>query len=138
MSKFARNRNKRNGGSSISSDTSTSMATIEEDMDTNTTNVDDVVQIEIAEPCVQFAKKKTCTAGENCKLDHERKLCLSFLVRGECHLETSGRKCFFEHFMENCRDFQKRGKCDFEERTGRKCSRRHERGTLYKKGLKLA
>ena len=123
---------------SISSE-DTNKSSIEDDISANLPALTDAEPTERPEPCIQFAKQKVCMDGENCKLDHQRKLCRSFLLRGECSFEDNfGRKCNFEHFQEICEEFRRRGKCGFEKRTGKECIRRHERGTLYKKGVSIA
>ena len=139
MSKYAKNSwkmSKRTGGSISSGETNKS--SIEDDIPTNPSVLADDESVEIADPCLEFAKRKVCTAGEKCKLDHQRKLCRSFLVRGECSLQANGRKCHFGHFQEMCGEFQRRGECSFERRTGRECFKRHQRALLYKKGVKIA
>ena len=75
MSKYAKNSwkmNKRTGGSISFEETNKSSA--DDDMPTNPSVLPDVD----AEPCLEFAKSKVCTAGGKCKLDHQRKLCRSF------------------------------------------------------------
>ena len=140
MSKFAKNSwkmNKINGSSVTSSDTS--LVSVEEEIPAHAVVAEDITQEVTAEPCIQWAKHKACTLGENCKLDHQRKLCRSFLMKGECSFESNtGRKCYFEHFQEICEEFQRRGKCGFEKRTERKCIKKHERPSLYKNGITFA
>ena len=139
MSKYAKNSwkmSKKTGGS-ISSDES-NKSSIEDNKLNNSPVLLDVEAVDGAEPCLDFAKRKVCTAGGKCKLDHQRKLCRSFLVRGECSLQVNGRKCYFEHFQEICGEFQRMGECGFERRTGERCVRRHLRALLYKKGVKIA
>ena len=140
MSKFARNSwkmNRRSGGS-ISSEVTNNASVEDDDIPAIATLLQDAEEADNAEPCLQYARRRVCTAGEKCKLDHQRKLCRSFLVRGECSFAASGRKCHFEHFQESCGEFERRGECGFEERTGRRCVKTHQKLSLYKKGVNIA
>ena len=136
MSKFAKKSWK------MARKTGGSVSTEEKSVIDDTETVEEVTQDEIVqedqEPCLEFARRGVCWNGENCKLNHKRKLCRSFLIRGECWFTAEGRRCKFKHYQKICLEFQMKGKCTFEQKTGRECRRNHTKGDLYKKGIAFA
>jgi hypothetical protein len=143
MSKYARNSwkmSKRNGSSSFISSDETNKSSIEDDIPANPSVLPDVEAMESAElwNVLEIARPIGCADLENCKLCRSNLI----LVKIGGNIQYIDRKCYFEHFRFHfpviCEEFHRRGKCGFEQRTGRECSRRHERAPLYKKSVNIA